>query len=139
MAVTPIHPGEHLSEELQTLGMSAAELARNLDVPTNRITQIMNGQRAITGDTALRLSHFFGTSPEFWLNLQNLYEIRVAQREVGSAIRALPVLKTSATTPRGKYDLRKHTNSITPKNRHGKVEFAHAQGKEVSRGARRTR
>ena len=139
MAVTPIHPGEHLSEELQTLGMSAAELARNLDVPTNRITQIMNGQRAITGDTALRLSHFFGTSPEFWLNLQNLYEIRVAQREAGSAIRALPVLKTSATIPREKYDFRKLTNSITPKNRHGKVEFGYAQGKEVSRGARRTR
>jgi addiction module HigA family antidote len=139
MAVTPIHPGEHLSEELQTLGMSAAELARNLDVPTNRITQIMNGQRAITGDTALRLSHFFGTSPEFWLNLQNLYEIRVAQREAGSAIRALPVLETSAKIPRGKYDFRKLTSSITPKSRHGKVEFAHAQGKEVSRGARRTR
>ena len=139
MAVPAIHPGEHLSEELQTLGMSAAELARNLDVPTNRITQIMNGQRAITGDTALRLSHFFGTSPEFWLNLQNLYEIRVAQRQAGSAIRVLPVLKTSATIPRRKDDLRKLTNSIAPKNRYGKAEFARAQGKEVSRGTRRAR
>ena len=95
MAVTPIHPGEHLSEELQTLGMSAAELARNLDVPTNRITQIINGQCAITGDTALRLAHFFGTSPEFWLNLQNLYELRLAQKKAGKTIKGLPTLKQS--------------------------------------------
>jgi len=59
MAVTVIHPGEHLAEELRELGMSAAELARQLDVPTNRITEILNGRRAITGDTALRLAHFF--------------------------------------------------------------------------------
>jgi len=95
MAVTAIHPGEHLSEELQTLGMSAAELARNLDVPTNRITQILNGQRAITGDTALRLAHFFDTSPGFWLNLQNLYELRLAQKKTGKAIKSLPSLKQS--------------------------------------------
>jgi antitoxin HigA-1 len=93
MAVTAIHPGEHLAEELQELGMSAAELARNLHVPTNRITGILNGQRAITGDTALRLAHYFGTSPEFWLNLQSLYELRVAQRKVGKALNALPRLK----------------------------------------------
>jgi len=93
MAVTAIHPGEHLSEELQTLGMSAAELARNLDVPTNRITQIMNGQRAITGDTALRLAHFFGTSPEFWLNLQNLFELRIAKQRAGKTIKRLPKLR----------------------------------------------
>src|ERR1700686_4381085 len=97
MAVAAIHPGEHLSEELQTLGMSAAELGRKLDVPTNRITQIMNGQRAITGDTALRLGHFFGTSPEFWLNLQALYELRVAQQESGALVRALPRLRGRAT------------------------------------------
>jgi len=90
MAVTVIHPGEHLAEELETLRMSAAELARNLHVPTNRITQILNGQRAVTGDTALRLAHFFGTSPEFWLNLQNLYELRLASRRAGKAIEALP-------------------------------------------------
>jgi antitoxin HigA-1 len=58
--------------------MSAAELARQLDVPTNRITQILNGTRAITGDTALRSAYFFGTSAEFWLNLQSLYELRLA-------------------------------------------------------------
>jgi addiction module HigA family antidote len=95
MAVTAIHPGEHLSEELQTLGMSAAELARNLDVPTNRITQILNGQRAVTGDTALRLAHFFGTTPQFWLNLQSLYELRAAQQKAGKAIKSLPKLKQS--------------------------------------------
>jgi len=79
MAASAIHPGEHLAEELKELEMSAAELARKLDVPTNRITGILNGQRAITGDTALRLAHFFGTSPEFWLNLQMLYKLRLAR------------------------------------------------------------
>ena len=93
MAVTAIHPGEHLAEELKELGMSAAELARELDVPTNRITGILNGQRAITGDTALRLAHFFGTSAEFWLNLQSLYDLRIAQKRVGRSIKALPRLR----------------------------------------------
>jgi addiction module HigA family antidote len=93
MAVTAIHPGEHLAEELKALDMSAAELARQLDVPTNRITQILNGTRAITGDTALRLAHFFGTSAEFWLNLQTLYDLRLAQQNAGKSIKALPTLK----------------------------------------------
>jgi antitoxin HigA-1 len=93
MAVTAIHPGEHLAEELKALDMSAAELARQLDVPTNRITQILNGTRAITGDTALRLAHFFGTSAEFWLNLQSLYELRLAQNKAGKSIKDLPTLR----------------------------------------------
>jgi len=93
MAVTAIHPGEHLAEELKELDMSAAELARQLDVPTNRVTQILNGTRAITGDTALRLAHFFGTSAEFWLNLQSLYDLRLAQARAGKSIKALPTLK----------------------------------------------
>jgi addiction module HigA family antidote len=63
MARTPLHPGEHLAEELKELGISAAELARQIDVPVNRVTGIINGQRAITADTALRLGHWFGTSP----------------------------------------------------------------------------
>src|SRR5271165_3359996 len=95
MSLAAIHPGEHLAEELKELGMSAAELARQLDVPTNRITGILNGQRAITGDTALRLAHFFGTSAEFWLNLQSLYELRMAQKKVGKSIQMLPTLKQS--------------------------------------------
>src|SRR6266481_4850335 len=99
MASIAIHPGEHLAEELQELGMSAAELARKLDVPTNRITGILNGQRAITGDTALRLGHFFGMSHEFWLNLQSLYELRIAQKKAGKSIKALPRLKNPERIP----------------------------------------
>ena len=95
MALPAIHPGEHLEVELQELKMSAAELARKLRVPTNRVTQILNGTRSITGDTALRLGHFFGTSAEFWLNLQSLYELRLAQQRAGKSINALPTLKRS--------------------------------------------
>jgi addiction module HigA family antidote len=93
MALIAIHPGEHLAEELEVLDMSAAELARKIAVPTNRVTQILNGTRAITGDTALRLAHFFGTSAQFWLNLQSLYDLRLAQQKVGQSIKALPTLK----------------------------------------------
>jgi addiction module HigA family antidote len=93
MAQPVIHPGEHLAEELEALNMSAAALARQLKVPTNRITEILNGQRAITGDTALRLAHFFGTSAEFWLNLQSLYDLRLARQKAGKTIKTLPKLK----------------------------------------------
>jgi addiction module HigA family antidote len=98
MPVIAIHPGEHLAEELRELEMSAAELARRLNVPTNRVTQILNGRRAITGDTALRLAHFFGTTPEFWLNLQSLYEIRLAEQKSGKSIRTLPTLRRAKLT-----------------------------------------
>lgn len=91
-----IHPGEHLAEQLEALQMSAAALARQLKVPTNRITHILKGQRAITGDTALRLGHFFGTSAEFWLNLQKLYELRLAEHEIGEDIKGLPRLRDRA-------------------------------------------
>jgi addiction module HigA family antidote len=93
MEFTAIHPGEHLAEELKALNMSAAELARKIRAPTNRVTQILNGTRAITGDTALRLGHFFGTSAEFWLNLQSLYELRLAQKKSGKSIQAPPSLE----------------------------------------------
>ena len=92
MARSAIHPGEHLAEQLEELGMSAAELGRQLKVPTNRITGVVNGTRAVTGDTALRLGHFFGTSAEFWLNLQKLYELRLAERKTGATVRSLPTL-----------------------------------------------
>jgi addiction module HigA family antidote len=87
MAVTAIHPGEHLAEELKALEMSAAELARKISVTTNRVTQILNGTRSVTGDTALRLGHFFGTSPQFWLSLQTLYEVRIAEHKAVKATR----------------------------------------------------
>ena len=93
MARTAIHPGDHLAEELRALEMSAAELARHLKVPTNRVTAILNGRRAITGDTALRLGQVFGTCPQFWLNLQTLYDLRMAERRAGRTIKALPKLK----------------------------------------------
>lgn len=88
----PIHPGETLREDLDALGMSAAELARQIEVPVNRITEILNGRRAVTGDTALRLGHFFGTTGEFWLNLQKLYELRRAAQKHGAEIARLSVL-----------------------------------------------
>ncbi|MEI9885559.1 MAG: HigA family addiction module antitoxin [Rhizomicrobium sp.] len=95
MARLPIHPGEILREELELLEISAAELARQLNVPTNRITGILNGERAVSADTALRLGHWFGTSADFWLNLQKLYELRLAENEVGAEIRKLPKRKAA--------------------------------------------
>jgi len=90
MPRTAIHPGEHLAEELREVGITAAELSRQIDVPVNRITGIIHGQRGITADTALRLGHWFGTAPQFWMNLQQLYELRLAENEVGAQIAALP-------------------------------------------------
>jgi addiction module HigA family antidote len=139
VAIPAIHPGEHLSEELHTLGMSAAELARKLDVPTNRVTQILNGQRAITGDTALRLAHFFGTSPEFWLNLQTLYELRVAHQKSGTAIQSLPTLEKPAAILTKKYNRRKFVNSPAHGSSNSELAFQGPQRKDASRGARRAR
>jgi addiction module HigA family antidote len=90
MARTPIHPGEILAEELEELGVSPTELSRQIRVPANRISQIINGKRAITGDTALRLAHWFGASPQFWMNLQALYDVRLAEQQAGTEIRSLP-------------------------------------------------
>ena len=93
MALMAIHPGEHLAAELEALGVSPTALARQLDVPPNRITQILKGTRAVTGDTALRLGHYFGMNPQFWLNLQGMYELRLAEAKSGPAVRALPTLR----------------------------------------------
>jgi addiction module HigA family antidote len=92
MALLAIHPGEHLQQELEALSMSAAAFARKIDVPANRITQILKGERDITADTAIRLGHFFGTSAQFWMNLQSIYDLRLAQDRNGLAIKALPTL-----------------------------------------------
>jgi addiction module HigA family antidote len=99
MKIAAIHPGEHLAEELEALQMSSAELARKLNVPASRVTQILNGTRSITGDTALRLAHFFGTSAQFWLNLQILYDLRTAQEKAGKSIAALPKLRRHDAIP----------------------------------------
>jgi addiction module HigA family antidote len=93
MAPIAIHPGEHLAEELRALNMSASGLARRIKVPTNRVTGILNGQRAITGDSALRLARFFGTSAEFWVNLQSLHDLQRAEAKTGDTIQELPTLK----------------------------------------------
>lgn len=98
MPRTPIHPGEHLAEELRELGLSAAELSRQIDVPVNRITGIIHGQRGITADTALRLGHWFGSSPQFWMNLQQNYELRLAESQVGAKIAVLPRRATRPTS-----------------------------------------
>lgn len=90
---SPIHPGEQLLEELEALSMSAAELARQIDVPPNRVSDILRGKRDISADTAMRLGHFFGTSAQFWLNLQAIYDLRIAEQRAGKAIKSLPTLK----------------------------------------------
>ena len=92
----PIHPGEILADELAELQMSAAQLGREIHVPTNRITQILAGRRAITADTALRLGWWFGTGPELWLNLQKAYELRLVEQEVGTEIRSTIIPREAA-------------------------------------------
>jgi addiction module HigA family antidote len=90
MSRPPIHPGEILADELGELGITPTELSRQIGVPPNRLSQIIHGKRSITGDTALRLGHWFKTSAEFWLNIQTAYYLRVAAKEVGRSIAKLP-------------------------------------------------
>ena len=92
-----LHPGEVLADELEDIGISPTELSRQLAVPANRVSQIIQGKRAVSGDTALRLGHWFGMSPQFWLNLQSAYDMRVAEKISGAEIRKLPTrAKTAA-------------------------------------------
>jgi len=90
MARTPIHPGEILSDELKEIRLPAKKLAGILGVPPNRLYQILAGKRSLTADTALRLSRYFGTSPDFWMNLQSAYELDVARRQMAGAIQRIP-------------------------------------------------
>src|SRR5262252_8400319 len=85
-----VHPGGVLKDELDELGVTATELARQIDVPPNRVGQIIAGKRSVTGDTALRLGHWFGVEPQFWLNLQAQFDLAVADRQIGSLVRRLP-------------------------------------------------
>ncbi len=98
MARTPIHPGEILADELQEIGISAAEFARTLEVPPNRISQIIAGRRAVSADTALRLARYFGTTPDLWMNLQKTYELDLARRHLSKTIRHIPQ-RASAAAP----------------------------------------
>jgi len=97
MARTPIHPGEILADELSEIGISAAELARTLRVPANRISQIVAGKRAISADTALRLARYFGTTPDFWMNLQKTFELDLARQSLGKALARLPQRPSAVT------------------------------------------
>ncbi len=90
MTCTPIHPGEILTDELNELGLSAAELARQIRVPANRISQIIAGKRNLSADTALRLGKYFGTTAEFWLNLQKTYELDQARAKLGAELDKVP-------------------------------------------------
>jgi len=99
MARTPIHPGELLADELKELGLSSAELARTIDVPANRISQIVAGKRNITADTALRLGRYFGTSADFWMNLQKTYELDLARGQLSAAIETLPSRREARPQP----------------------------------------
>ncbi|MFG0542995.1 HigA family addiction module antitoxin [Pseudomonas sp. YQ_5] len=90
MTTAAHHPGEILAERLEVIGVSPTELARQLRVPANRITQIINGKRGVTGDSALRLAHWFGESPQFWMNLQAHCDLEHAEAESGQSIKLLP-------------------------------------------------
>ena len=84
------HPGEVLKDELDEFGVTPTSFARQIEVPPNRISQIISGKRAVTGDTALRLGHWFGVEPQFWLNLQTQFDLAAADEKVGAEVRALP-------------------------------------------------
>jgi antitoxin HigA-1 len=90
MARTPIHPGTILADELEEIGLTAKRLAEVLEVPPNRLYQLLAGRRNVTADTALRLGQFFGTSADFWMNLQSAYELDVARLELGKTLRRIP-------------------------------------------------
>ena len=96
-----VHPGEILRDELAELGVSPTAFARQIDVPPNRISQIIAGKRSVTGDTALRVGHWFGTEPQFWLNLQAQYDLVLADRRAGATVRALPTAARSGLLQQG--------------------------------------
>lgn len=102
MSRPAIHPGEILADELAELGVTPTELSRQIGVPPNRVTQIIHGRRGVTGDTALRLGHWFRTSAQFWLNLQAAYDIRVAEAKAGKQIARLPTRPKAGVVGRSK-------------------------------------
>lgn len=100
MTRPPIHPGEILADELEEIGITPTELARQIQVPPNRMSQIIAGKRAITGDTALRLGHWFRNSAQFWMNLQAAYDLRMAEQAIGEEIGTLPVMPKNRIKPK---------------------------------------
>jgi addiction module HigA family antidote len=98
MARTPIHPGEILADELEEIGLTAKRLADVIEVPPNRLYQLLSGKRNVTADTALRLAQYFGMSADFWMNLQSAYELDLARQQSGKAIRRIP--RRSKAEPR---------------------------------------
>jgi addiction module HigA family antidote len=100
MARTPIHPGEILGDELEEIGLSAKKLADVIDVPPNRLYQLLAGKRSITADTALRLSQYFGMSADFWMNLQSAYELDLVRKQLGKTIQRIPQ-RNDTPGPRG--------------------------------------
>ena len=90
MFMRSVHPGEILKDELEEFGVSQAAFARQIDVPPNRVSQIIAGKRSVTGDTALRFGHWFGVKPQFWLNLQSQFDLAAAERSIGDVVKALP-------------------------------------------------
>ena len=98
MARTPIHPGEILADELEEIGLTAKKLADVIEVPPNRLYQLLSGKRNVTADTALRLAQYFGMSADFWMNLQSAYELDLARQQSGKAIQRIP--RRSAAEPR---------------------------------------
>jgi len=99
MARTPIHPGEILADELEEIGLTAKKLADVIEVPPNRLYQLLAGKRNVTADTALRLSQYFGMSADFWMNLQSAYELDLARSLNGKAIQKIPRRETAASQP----------------------------------------
>jgi antitoxin HigA-1 len=100
MARSAIHPGEHLADAIKGMDITAARLARDIDVPPNRITGILHGTRGITADTALRLGRYFGMSAAFWMNLQQLYDLRRAEQEIGDRLTQIPTARAGRSTKR---------------------------------------
>lgn len=101
MFMRAVHPGLILKDELAELGVTPTEFARQIDVPANRVSQVISGKRSVTGDTALRFGHWFGTDPLFWINLQAQYDLVIAGKETGDSIKQLPTnsFATSSTSP----------------------------------------
>lgn len=100
MLMRAVHPGHALKDELDGLGITPTEFSRQIDVPPNRVSQIIAGKRSITGDTALRFGHWFGTDPQFWLNLQSQFDLAQAEAEIGESVRTLPTRASYSPEPK---------------------------------------